>query len=153
MKESQPFRYYLRVRYGECDQQGVVFNARYGEYVDLACTEFLHVALGRVEPFAGFFEMQVVKLLIEWTAPARNNDVLEISVMLKKLGTTSFTLGFEMRKPGESAAIVTAETVNVHVDAKTWKKAALSDDLRRQLSTGADGRIVDHAGHFTPQMT
>lgn len=33
---TPPFRYYLRVRYGECDAQKVVFNARYGDYVDLA---------------------------------------------------------------------------------------------------------------------
>ena len=28
---TAPFRYYLRVRYQECDAQHVVFNARYGE--------------------------------------------------------------------------------------------------------------------------
>jgi len=35
-----PFRLLLRVRYGECDAQQVVFNARYGDYVDVAATEF-----------------------------------------------------------------------------------------------------------------
>ena len=46
MNEQQsPFRYYLRVRYGECDAQKVVFNARYADYVDLAAVEFLR-ALG-----------------------------------------------------------------------------------------------------------
>ena len=39
------FRYYLRVRYSECDAQKVVFNSRYGDYIDLATTEFLR-ALG-----------------------------------------------------------------------------------------------------------
>ena len=43
---ADPFRYYLRVRYGECDAQKVVFNARYADYVDLATTEFLR-ALGQ----------------------------------------------------------------------------------------------------------
>ena len=33
-----PFRYYLRVRYIECDAQKVVFNSRYGEYVDVSIT-------------------------------------------------------------------------------------------------------------------
>ena len=37
---NQPFRYYMQVRYGECDAQKVVFNARYGDYTDLAATEF-----------------------------------------------------------------------------------------------------------------
>ena len=81
----------VRVRYGECDQQGVVYNARYGDYVDLACTEFLNAALGRTSVAGGGFEFQVVKLLIEWSAPARYDDALEISVALKKLGATSFT--------------------------------------------------------------
>ena len=36
---SGHFRYYLRVRYGECDAQKVVFNARYADYIDLATTE------------------------------------------------------------------------------------------------------------------
>jgi acyl-CoA thioester hydrolase len=39
-----PFRYYLRVRYSECDAQKIVFNARYGEYVDLAVSEFMRSA-------------------------------------------------------------------------------------------------------------
>ena len=149
MKKPQPFRYYLRVRYGECDQQGVVFNARYGDYVDLACTEFLNLALGRSEIAAGTFEMQVVKLLIEWTAPARYNDALEITVALNKLGTTSFTLGFEMRKHGTSETIVTAETVNVHIEPKSWTKSAIPETLRAQLADGAAGQRIDHAGVFT----
>ena len=35
----EPFRYYLRVRYNECDAQRVVFNGHYGTYVDMAVTE------------------------------------------------------------------------------------------------------------------
>ena len=105
MQDLPSFRYYLRVRYGECDQQGVVYNARYGDYVDLACTEFLNAALGRSSISGGGFEMQVVKLLIEWTASARYEDALEITVALKSLGTSSFTLAFEMRKAGSSEVI------------------------------------------------
>ena len=41
----KPFTCYLRVRYGECDAQKVVFNSRYGDYVDVAVNEFLR-ALG-----------------------------------------------------------------------------------------------------------
>lgn len=146
-----PFRYLLRVRYGECDQQGVVFNARYGEYVDLACTEFLNAALGRSSVAGGGFEVQVVKLLIEWTAPARYDDVLDIAVGTKAIGNTSFTLGFELRKFGEAEPIVKAETVNVHVDHKTWNKLPIPEHHRAKLMVGARGRVVDHAGALTPK--
>jgi acyl-CoA thioester hydrolase len=39
------FRYGLRVRYGECDAQKVVFNSRYSGYVDIAASEFLRARL------------------------------------------------------------------------------------------------------------
>jgi acyl-CoA thioesterase FadM len=47
MAGAPPFRYLLRVRYGECDAQKIVYNARYGDYVDLAATEFLRAIWGK----------------------------------------------------------------------------------------------------------
>ncbi len=151
---TAPFRYYLRVRYGECDQQGVVYNARYGDYVDLASTEFLRAALAPHDCFDGSFEFQVVKMLIEWTGPARFDDTLAIDVTLKNLGTTSYTLGFAMRRAnqkGTAATIVTAETVNVYVDPKTWTKAPLPEDFRARLTAAARGQVVDHGGFGAQQ--
>ena len=69
----------MRVRYGECDTQKVVFNARYADYVDLSTTEFLR-ALGFGEALInGTFDYQLVKLTIEWKAPARFDQVLELT--------------------------------------------------------------------------
>jgi acyl-CoA thioester hydrolase len=154
MTEQPAFRYYLRVRYGECDQQGVVYNARYGEYVDLASTEFLRASFAPLNCFDGSFEFQVVKMLVEWTGPARFDDTLAIDVTLKKLGTTSYTLGFALRRVTKTGAIepdtiVTAETVNVYVDPKSWTKAALPEDFRLRLTAAARGQVVDHAGYTT----
>jgi acyl-CoA thioester hydrolase len=141
-----PFRYLLRVRYGECDAQGVVYNPRYGEYVDLAGTEFLRAALAPRSAFDGSVEYQVVKLLIEWRAPARFDDILDISVQCTSLGTTSMTLGFEMRRLGTNDALVTAQSVMVHVDNTTWTKRALPPFLREAIEGGARGQVVNHAG-------
>jgi acyl-CoA thioester hydrolase len=149
MLDQPAFRYYLRVRYGECDQQGVVYNARYGEYVDLASTEFLRAAFAPINCFDGTFEFQVVKMLVEWTGPARFDDTLAIDVTLKKLGTTSYTLGFALRRAGEPDTMVTAETVNVYVDPKSWTKAPLPEDFRARLTAAAQGQVVDHAGYTT----
>lgn len=137
-----PFRYLLRVRYGECDTQGVVYNPRYGEYVELAGSEFLRA----VTADRNALEFQVVKLLIEWRGPARFDDVLDISVRCTAIGTTSYTLGFEMRRHGTEAVLVTATSVCVHVDNKTWAKAPLPQDLRSAIERGAPGRVIDHAG-------
>ena len=146
MSDQQPFTYVIRVRYGECDAQHVVYNPKYGEYFDLASTEFLRAAAAPGSAFDGSFEFQVVKLLVEWTGPARFDDVLEIAVRTTKVGNTSFVLGYEIRRAGEAAPIVTGETVNVHVDHKTWQKKQISPEMRERLLYAAAGKTVDQSG-------
>jgi len=142
------FRYYLRVRYGECDAQKVVFNARYADYIDLATTEFVR-ALGFGEALAnGILDYQLVKLAVEWKAPARYDQVLELSVHATRLGNTSFTLATEFRVAARPEIIVTAETVNVVVEAHTLRKTPLPPDFRAALDKGAAGVITDHAAYL-----
>jgi acyl-CoA thioester hydrolase len=143
------FSYFLRVRYGECDAQKVVFNSRYAEYVDLAVAEFLRVLGFEHEIQTAELDYQLVKQTTQWRAPARYDQVLEISVSTKHLGTTSFTLANEFRIAGEEALIATSETVYVHVDTHTLKKAPIPDRLRAALERGAAGLKVDHAAYLS----
>lgn len=140
-----PFRYYLRVRYIECDAQKVVFNSRYSEYVDVSINEFLR-AIGVLPEFLeGRLDFQLVKQTVEWKAPARFDQVLELSIAALRLGTTSFMIGTTFRIAGHEAPIATAETVYVLVNAETLTKLALPDSLREALSLGAAGQVTDHA--------
>ena len=142
------FRYYLRVRYGECDAQKVVFNSRYSDYVDISTSEFFR-ALGFGEALVnGSFDFQLVKQTIEWKAPARFDQVLEISVYPRRLGNTSFTFATEFRLAGDERIIATAETVYVSVTPHTLTKAPLSAELRSALEEGARGKLTDHAGYL-----
>jgi len=148
MPSSPHFRYYLRVRYGECDAQKVVFNARYGDYIDLATSEFLR-GLGYGEQlFSGELDFQLVKQTIEWNAPARFDQVLEVSVYATKLGNTSFILAADFRIAGDERIIVTAETVYVLVKQHTLEKRPIPSELRTALEHGGAGLATDHAGYF-----
>ena len=146
---TEPFRYYLRVRYVECDAQKVVFNSRYSEYVDVSINEFLRAA-GVLAAFtAGQLDFQLVKQTVEWKAPARFDQVLELSVAATRLGHTSFTVATEFRiAGGDGRVIVTVETIYVLVDGRTLTKLPLPDDLRAALQKGAAGRRIDHAAHL-----
>ena len=146
---NQPFRYYLRVRYVECDAQKVVFNSRYGEYVDVSINEFLR-AIGVLHEFvAGDLDFQLVKQTIEWKAPARFDQVLELSIAVNRLGNTSFTIGTDFRiAGGDGRVIASVETVYVLVDARTLSKLPLSDALRAALQAGAAGAATDHAAYL-----
>jgi acyl-CoA thioester hydrolase len=145
---SRPFVYYLRTRYIECDAQKVVFNSRYGEYTDVAVAEFIRAIGYGEEMKTGEFDVQLVKQTTQWRGPARYDDVLEISVETRHIGNTSFTLFAEFRIAGQESAIVTVETVYVHVDHKTLQKLPLPDVRREALQRGAPGVVVDHAGYL-----
>lgn len=145
---SRPFVYYLRTRYIECDAQKVVFNSRYGEYTDVAVSEFIRAIGYEEEMKSGEFDVQLVKQTTQWRGPARYDDVLEISVETRHIGNTSFTLFAEFRIAGQENVIVTVETVYVHVDHKTLQKVTLPDERRAALQKGAPGVVVDHAGYL-----
>jgi len=145
--EPLPFRYYLRVRYIECDAQKVVFNSRYSEYVDVGINEFLRAAGVLGDFISGPLDFQLVKQTVEWKAPARFDQVLELRIAATRLGTTSFTIGTAFRVAGEERVIVTVETIYVLVDGKTLTKLPLTDAIRAALQEGAAGRVTDHAGY------
>jgi acyl-CoA thioester hydrolase len=138
---SEPFRYLLRVRYGECDAQGIVYNARWADYVDIAASEFTRALFGSITAM----DLKLVKLAIEWRASARFDDVLELRVSTLRVGTTSFETTTELRRFGDHALLATATTIYVAVDAAGVKRAIASDE-RAKLEAGALGVVVDHAG-------
>ncbi len=145
---SDCFRYYLRVRYGECDAQKVVFNPRYADYIDLAVTEFFK-ALGHGQSLLnGEFDFQLVKQTIEWKASARFDQVLELSIRTVRLGNTSFTMATAFRIAGEDRVIATAETVYVLVEADSLAKMTIPPHLRDALEKGAPGVVTDHAAYL-----
>jgi len=146
---TRSFRYYLRVRYQECDAQKVVFNARYSDYIDIAITEFIR-AIGFGEALMnGELDFQLVKQTIEWQAPAHFDDVLALEVMANRLGNTSFTLGVTIYRAADGKQLATAETVYVLVAAATLTKMPLPPLFRAALEQGAPNHQTDHAGYLS----
>lgn len=142
----QPFRFLLRVRYAECDAQGIVFNARWGEYVDVAATEYTRALLGSVDPAVTGVDWRLVKQTTEWRSPGRYDDVVELGVRTLRVGTTSFTLATEARRRADATLLVTCETVYVVVDVARGIKKPIPEGVRAALERGAPGVVVDHAG-------
>ena len=142
-----PFRLLLRVRYGECDAQQVVFNARYGDYVDVAATESYRAVFGSYQALLEQgLDSQVVRMVTDWRAPARFDDVLQLEVRTLRLGTSSFTLEVDIRRQTDQAAIARAEVTYVMVDARAFTKVAIPEAIRARLERGAPGVTVNQAG-------
>ena len=146
---SSPFEFRLRVRYGECDAQQVVFNARYADYADLAVTEYLRCLFGGVKALlAQDLDTQVVRFAIDWRAPARFDDVVVLQITPAKVGNTSFSLHIRYAQAQDDKALAQAELVYVMVHAQSHQKVILSDEFKRRLAEGAPGVRVDQASCF-----
>ncbi|SKK05231.1 Probable 4-hydroxybenzoyl-CoA thioesterase [Mycobacteroides abscessus subsp. bolletii] len=113
-REDFSFLHPLRVRWAEVDMQGVVFNAHYLAYFDVALTEYWEALTGaRKADGDGVFEhLYVVKSVIDYHASARFDDVVDIGVRIARLGRASMTCHFEIHRTGEH--LITGETVYVH---------------------------------------
>jgi acyl-CoA thioester hydrolase len=92
----------LRVRYAECDAQSIVFNARWGDYVDVAVGEYARAVFGAVDQS---LDWRLVKQTSEWRSPARYDDVVEFCVSTVRIGTTSFVLATEASRDGQRLAL------------------------------------------------
>jgi len=143
---AHSFRYLLRVRYGECDAQAIVFNARWGDYTDAAVTEYLRVLWHPIDGYPHGLDFRLVRQVTEWKSPARFDDVLEARVETARIGTTSFTIATQWRRWRQEPLLVHVETVYVVVDPALGTKGPVPDAHRRALEHGAPGQIVDHAG-------
>jgi acyl-CoA thioester hydrolase len=127
-----PFVHRLRVRFHECDPQGVVFNAHYFAYFDVALTEMWRDAFGSYRKVvAEGTDVVVVEAGATFRAPARFDDELEVELRIDRLGTTSMTTATTIRRDGE--LLVEGRMVHVFVDAKTLLKQEIPDRVRAGL--------------------
>jgi acyl-CoA thioester hydrolase len=84
-----------RVRYAECDQQGVVFNAHYLAYADEAVTAVLRQLGTSYEDILGRgLDTSVVAAELQWASPARWGDLVEVDGQVERVGRTSFVVAF-----------------------------------------------------------
>lgn len=125
-----------RVRYHETDQQGFLFNSRYLEITDVALTEFTRsIGWPYQQLLRAGADPSLVRAEIDFKAPARFDDVLDVDVVCTRVGTASFSTLTRMTRAGTEIAEVRITYVNV--DAATAKSrplpAAVADALRASI--------------------
>jgi acyl-CoA thioester hydrolase len=129
---GQPFRHQLRVRYAECDPQGVVFNAHYLAYFDTNINELLRHALGSYQAMLDRdVDIVVAEAQLRFRAPARFEDQLTLEIAVEQLGTTSIITSHRISRDGELVAEGTLR--HVMVDRETLTKTPIPDWFREQL--------------------
>ena len=128
-----PFAYRHRVRYHECDAQGIVFNANWFTFFDVTLTEWFRQAFGSYDALVeSGADVVLAETSARFLAPARFDEEIEVEVGVERMGTTSMVVLFTARRDG--ATLVEGRTVYVFVDPATLAKRTIPDHARAALS-------------------
>jgi acyl-CoA thioester hydrolase len=133
---AEPLHQPLRVRYAECDAQGVVFNAHYLAWFDMNMTELWRAAFGSYQAAIDRgADIVVAEAGLRYRGSARFDDELTLTVWVAHLGTTSIGTRHEVRRAGE--LLVEGTLRHVVVDPATLTKTAIPDWMRAGLQPWA----------------
>jgi acyl-CoA thioester hydrolase len=138
-----PFKFRARTRVGfsDTDAQGIVYYGRYNPYFDLARVEYLR-SLGLLHREAdGDFVMRAND--VEYFAPARFDDELDIYARVARIGKTSVTYAFAAHRVPDDTLMVTAHQTLVYVDLTERRARPVPDDYREKV-IAFEGGVAEH---------
>ena len=129
MKPPYKFSARTRVGFSDTDAQGIVYYGRYMPYFDLARVEYhRHLDMLRTEPSDRQFVMRA--MTVEYHAPARFDDLIEVYVRMARIGRTSVTYEFAAYRARDDLLLVTATQTLVLVDLDERKAVPIPDSYK-----------------------
>lgn len=146
------FTHRLRVRWSETDAQGVVFNARYLDYADIAITEYWRAAKFREQAGGAPLEFHVKKATVTWFAPIKPDELIDVMARTTATGRTSMTQVVEIHgatDDGSDDVRATVDLVSVHVDLDLHRPIPLPEWVAgafAEFDTNAVGVPTDAEG-------
>jgi acyl-CoA thioester hydrolase len=129
-----PFKYsaLTRVGFSDTDAQGIVYYGRYLPYFDLARVEYArHLEMLATGPDEHEFVMRANT--IEYHAPARFDDLIEVFIRTARIGTTSVTYECAAYRVDDDALMVTATQALVLVDLDERRACPVPEWFREKI--------------------
>jgi acyl-CoA thioester hydrolase len=127
------FTHSEQVRFRDLDPMGHVNNAVFLTYIEQARVGFLAEA-GTATGLEDL-NMIVARIEIDFKAPVRFAQELQISVRASRFGTKSFDLDYVLRVDGE--VVAEARSVQVAYDYRRHEPVPLPADWREKLTAVA----------------
>ncbi len=127
----------FRVRYSEIDGQGIVFNAHYLTYFDVAITEYfrqLDFDYADYVKRTGI-DFHLVKSLVNYEKPIPFDAEIQVGCRTEKIGNTSLVFRLEIFEKNSEDRFSSGEIVWVHTDQKTHKTTRITEEIRELVST------------------
>jgi acyl-CoA thioester hydrolase len=128
----ETFRHTIRVRYGECDPQGVVFNANWLAYFDIVVTELWRDrVVDYKDMLAAGTDMVVAEATVRFLGPAGFDDYIDFEVSIARLGNTAVSTRIDAAVEGRPVA--SGDMRHVFIDPTTKTKKEMPAAVREGL--------------------
>ena len=115
--------------FSDTDAQGIVYYGRYLPYFDAARVEY-HRHLDLLGTYVGEHELVMRASTIEYHAPARFDDLIEVFVRVSRIGRTSVTYECAAYRCDDDVLMVTAQQTLVLIDLAERRARPIPDELR-----------------------
>ena len=134
-KDDFKFHTSLRVRWMECDAQSIVYNGSYMDYLEVGQADYYRNLGFSIYKLGerGYFDTAVVKITLEFKAPARVEDMLDIFVRVSRMGNTSLTMDTELYAQGTDRLLTTGQAVYVGFDASSGATRRVPGEIRELI--------------------
>ncbi|WP_242913744.1 acyl-CoA thioesterase [Brevundimonas pishanensis] len=120
----------IRVRWNEADPQGVVFNANYLIYADVAGTDYFRQLGASTSTVEDFLQLYVVDAHLAFKSPAKPDDLITCHVTPTRIGNSSLQLTIRISREDTELTEITL----TYVRAINGKSTPLSDSFRALLT-------------------
>jgi acyl-CoA thioester hydrolase len=129
----EPFRHTLRVRFQECDPQGVVYFARYADFYDIALTEMWRERIGPYGDMVGEgYDMVVAEMTLRYFGPALFDELVDVVMESERVGDTSVSFACRIERDG--TLLNECRIRHVFIDPATKTKIRMPDKVRAALT-------------------
>lgn len=133
-KNLEKFSTNIRVRYGETDQMGVVYHGNYATYFEVARTEWLrNLGVTYKDLENNGIMLPVISLSFNFVKSAKYDDLLTISVFLKKRPLVKIEFDYEIYNQNKEK-ISTGNSVLAFLNMKTNKPIKCPDYILNKLN-------------------
>jgi YbgC/YbaW family acyl-CoA thioester hydrolase len=126
----------IKVRFGDIDHAGIVYYPRIINYFHVAFEEFFSDRVGL--PYHELLDdrklgFPSVNVDVDFRETLAFGDLVRVEIQTIRMGESSLTLRYRIRKEGENAVCVEARITTVCVDMDTFKPVRIPNDLRTVL--------------------
>ena len=123
-----------KIRYSDCDPQGIVFNANFARYWDDAVTDwFEELGFGGTELGGIGVDVVTARLEIDFKAAAKLGDTLVTETAVERIGDTSMTVLVTTSRQSDSQIVAEGKAIYVFVDPAEFRPITVPESFREAV--------------------